>query len=261
MPRSTVMSGPQAADGVRVFTVDDGWGWIFTAVEHWNAESCRRYHGMSASALRPLRRPAAVSPWGRTQPGPCMARPRPARLGGVPRLRAADIARSRLPTTNICRTTSPTLSPKSSSERHPAVQLRFLRIAEPQTNGVDCERFNRDVSVKEPNDVLDPWSQLRATSRKLRDAVQCDFRRTLQCAAVDRRALKERYYLSPAPKLDEQASNCGTPAISHPARRRETNVGFSSGKRTGACVGSIRDLIEEKVAGSEVRRFSPFAPN
>ena len=21
-------------DGVRVFTVDDGWGWIFTAVEH-----------------------------------------------------------------------------------------------------------------------------------------------------------------------------------------------------------------------------------
>ena len=25
-------------DGVRVFTVDDGWGWIFTAVEHWNAE-------------------------------------------------------------------------------------------------------------------------------------------------------------------------------------------------------------------------------
>ena len=25
-------------DGVRVFTVDDGWGWIFTAVEHWNAD-------------------------------------------------------------------------------------------------------------------------------------------------------------------------------------------------------------------------------
>ena len=21
-------------DGVRVFTVDDGWGWIFTAIEH-----------------------------------------------------------------------------------------------------------------------------------------------------------------------------------------------------------------------------------
>ena len=23
-------------DGVRVFTVDDGWGWVFTAIEHWN---------------------------------------------------------------------------------------------------------------------------------------------------------------------------------------------------------------------------------
>ncbi len=25
-------------DGVRVFTVDDGWVWIFAALEHWNAE-------------------------------------------------------------------------------------------------------------------------------------------------------------------------------------------------------------------------------
>lgn len=30
-------------DGVRVFTADDGWGWIFTAVEHWNAE-CVGWH-------------------------------------------------------------------------------------------------------------------------------------------------------------------------------------------------------------------------
>ena len=30
-------------DGVRVFTVDDGWGWIFTAIEHWNAE-CVGWH-------------------------------------------------------------------------------------------------------------------------------------------------------------------------------------------------------------------------
>ena len=42
-------------DGVRVFTVDDGWGWIFTAVEHWNAE-CRL---ACLQARRPLRRPAA----------------------------------------------------------------------------------------------------------------------------------------------------------------------------------------------------------
>jgi putative transposase len=30
-------------DGVRVFTVDDGWVWIFAAVEHWNAE-CVGWH-------------------------------------------------------------------------------------------------------------------------------------------------------------------------------------------------------------------------
>ena len=30
-------------DGVRVFTLDDGWVWIFAAVEHWNAE-CVGWH-------------------------------------------------------------------------------------------------------------------------------------------------------------------------------------------------------------------------
>ena len=64
-------------DGVRVFTVDDGWGWIFTAVEHWNAE-CAGWHAASAATASP---PCSRSPWG--LPG-CMARPRPARLGGWP---------------------------------------------------------------------------------------------------------------------------------------------------------------------------------
>ena len=44
-------------DGVRVFTVDDGWGWIFTAVEHWNAE-CVGWHvckrGDRFAALQPI---------------------------------------------------------------------------------------------------------------------------------------------------------------------------------------------------------------
>ena len=43
-------------DGVRVFTVDDGWGWIFTAIEHWNAE-CVGWHvckrGDRFAALQP----------------------------------------------------------------------------------------------------------------------------------------------------------------------------------------------------------------
>jgi transposase InsO family protein len=44
-------------DGVRVLTVDDGWGWIFTAVEHWNAE-CVGWHvckiGDRFAALEPI---------------------------------------------------------------------------------------------------------------------------------------------------------------------------------------------------------------
>ena len=46
-------------DGVRVFTVDDGWGWIFTAVEHWNAECHVGWHvcrsaATKRSALQPI---------------------------------------------------------------------------------------------------------------------------------------------------------------------------------------------------------------
>jgi hypothetical protein len=25
-------------DGARAFTVEEGWGWLFVAVEHWNTE-------------------------------------------------------------------------------------------------------------------------------------------------------------------------------------------------------------------------------
>ena len=41
-------------DGVRVFTVDDGWGWIFTAVEHWNAE-CVGWHVCKRGIMRVVR--------------------------------------------------------------------------------------------------------------------------------------------------------------------------------------------------------------
>ena len=44
-------------DGVRVFTLDDGWGWIFAAVEPWNAE-CVGWHvcqvGSRFAALDPM---------------------------------------------------------------------------------------------------------------------------------------------------------------------------------------------------------------
>ena len=44
-------------DGVRVFTVDDGWGWIFTA-EALERRVCRL---ACLQARRPLRRPQPIS--------------------------------------------------------------------------------------------------------------------------------------------------------------------------------------------------------
>ena len=45
------------ADGVRVFTVEDGWVWTFAAVDHWNAE-CVGWHvckvGSRFAALEPV---------------------------------------------------------------------------------------------------------------------------------------------------------------------------------------------------------------
>jgi transposase InsO family protein len=44
-------------DGTKVFTLDEGWCWVFTAVEHWNAE-CVGWHvsknGDRFAALQPL---------------------------------------------------------------------------------------------------------------------------------------------------------------------------------------------------------------
>jgi putative transposase len=45
-------------DGMRIQTTEEGWSWVFTAVEHWNAE-CVGYHvakiGNRYEALEPLR--------------------------------------------------------------------------------------------------------------------------------------------------------------------------------------------------------------
>ena len=44
-------------DGARVWTTEEGWGWIFSAVEHWNAE-CVGWHvckvGSRFAALEPI---------------------------------------------------------------------------------------------------------------------------------------------------------------------------------------------------------------
>lgn len=47
----------RGTDGVRVFTVDDGWVWTFAAVDHWNAE-CAGWQvckvGSRSAALEPI---------------------------------------------------------------------------------------------------------------------------------------------------------------------------------------------------------------
>jgi transposase InsO family protein len=44
-------------DGMRVFTADQGWCWVFAAVEHWSAE-CMGWHvcktGSRSAALEPI---------------------------------------------------------------------------------------------------------------------------------------------------------------------------------------------------------------
>ena len=60
-----------ATDGAKVFTLDDGWGWIFTCVEHWNSEIlgwhvCKR--GNRFAALEPISM-AIENQFGEAKPG------------------------------------------------------------------------------------------------------------------------------------------------------------------------------------------------
>ena len=147
-------------DGVRVFTVDDGWGWIFTAVEHWNAE-CVGWHvckrGDRFAALQPISMGLAGL-YGSTEAG--------AARGLALRMDHGSQYLSDHFTNQI---------------KFWGIQPSYAFVAEPQTNGV-AERFNRTLKGTDH-----PWSHLPqhrgAAGRRPR------LRRTLQCP-VDRR--KER---------------------------------------------------------------------
>ena len=109
-------------DGVRVFTVDDGWGWIFTAVEHWNAECV----GACLQARRPLRQLQPISMG----------------LAGLYGSTAAGAARGLALRMDHG---SQYLSDHFTNQiKFWGIQPSYAFVAEPQTNGV-AERFNRTL--------------------------------------------------------------------------------------------------------------------
>ncbi|MDP6779439.1 MAG: IS3 family transposase [Candidatus Latescibacteria bacterium] len=110
-------------DGAKIFTLDDGWVWLFAVVDHWNAE-CLGWHvckyGTRFEALQPLSMALQTE------------------YGSVDAAVARGLV---LRQDNGCQYRS----------EHFQNQLRFWGIAtswafveEPQTNGV-AERFNRTI--------------------------------------------------------------------------------------------------------------------
>ena len=106
-----------------MFTVDDGWGWIFTAVEHWNAE-CVGWHvckrGDRFAALQPISMGLAGL-YGSTAAG--------AARGLALRMDHGSQYLSDHFTNQI---------------KFWGIQPSYAFVAEPQTNGV-AERFNPQV--------------------------------------------------------------------------------------------------------------------
>ena len=153
-------------DGVRVFTVDDGWGWIFTAVEHWNAE-CVGWHvckrGDRFAALQPI----------------SMG------LAGLYGSTAAGAARG-LPCGWI---TAPSICPEplhQPDQVSGAIQPSYAFVAEPQTNGV-AERFNRTLKEQ----II--HGRIYRNIAELRDAVR-DFVELYNAQWI----VEKNGYLSPA---------------------------------------------------------------
>lgn len=110
-------------DGTKIFTLDEGWCWLFTAVEHWNAE-CLGWHvtkqGDRFAALQPLS--MAIK----------------ARFGSV----GADAARGlRL---RMDHGTQYLSEHFQNQIKFWGIAPSFAFVAEPQTNGV-AERFNKTL--------------------------------------------------------------------------------------------------------------------
>jgi transposase InsO family protein len=110
-------------DGTKVFTLDDGWVWVFAAVEHWNAECVGWHvskHGDRYAALEPISH-GLTSLYGSV---------------------AAEVARGLLLRMDHG---SQYLSDHFVNQvRFWGIKPCFAFVEQPQTNGV-VERFNRTL--------------------------------------------------------------------------------------------------------------------
>jgi transposase InsO family protein len=110
-------------DGARVFTVEEGWGWLFVAVEHWNAE-CVGWHickqGSRFAALEPISKGLMST------------------VGSV----TADAGRGL--SLRMDHGTQYLSDHFLSQLKHWGISPSFAFIAQPQTNGV-AERFIRTL--------------------------------------------------------------------------------------------------------------------
>jgi len=110
-------------DGLRVQTVDDAWCWVFTAVEHWNAECVGLHvckHGTRFAALEPICEGVM-------------------RSFGTPE---AGVARGLA--LRMDHGTQYTADHFLNQIRYWGISASFALVSEPQTNGV-AERFNRTL--------------------------------------------------------------------------------------------------------------------
>ncbi len=110
-------------DGTKIFTLDDGWCWLFTTVEHWNAE-CLGWHlaktGDRFAALQPLSMALMT------------------RFDSVD----ADVARGLA--LRMDNGTQYLSDHFQNQIKYWGIAPSFAFVAEPETNGV-TERFNRTL--------------------------------------------------------------------------------------------------------------------
>lgn len=110
-------------DGARVFTLDEGWAWVFAAIDHWNAE-CVGIHvckkGDRFAALEPIAQ-GLTSLYGAT---------------------TGDVARGL--SLRMDHGTQYLADDFQNQIRHWGIAPSFAFVEQPQTNGV-AERFNRTL--------------------------------------------------------------------------------------------------------------------